>query len=103
MVKILETPGQQSLFILNNIQYNQTNSLLINYCCKARSSNVIVSEITIRNFHNTKMSASRRTSTRRVSFAATAHVRLFEKEEQDNHEEQELQKTLQMFHPENKK
>ena len=50
------------------------------------------------------MSASRRNSTRRVSFAATAHVRLFEKEESnDNHEEQELQKTLQMFHPENKK
>ena len=47
---------------------------------------------------------SRRNSTRRVSFATTAHVRLFEKEDQvDNTEEQELQKTLQMFHPENKK
>ena len=47
---------------------------------------------------------SRRNSTRRVSFAVTAHVRLFEKEEQvENSEEQELQKTLEMFHPENKK
>jgi hypothetical protein len=37
---------------------------------------------------------------RRVSFAATAHVRLFEKEEQEmDIEEQELQKTLEMFHP----
>jgi hypothetical protein len=51
---------------------------------------------------NQKEEDNRRNSTnRRVSFAATAHVRLFEKEDvEPDHEEQELAKTLAKFHPE---
>lgn len=43
----------------------------------------------------------RQSMNRRVSFAATAHVRLFEKEDEAeiDHEELELAKTLAQFHP----